>query len=372
MIVAIGASAGGIEATTELMRNLPPDTGMAFVLIQHLDPKHHSILTQLISKETTMRVVEVHDGMMVEANHVYVIPPNATMSISKRVLHLSPRENSHGHPTSIDQFMRSLAEEHGSKSVGVILSGSGSDGTLGLAEIRAQGGVTFAQDETTAKYDAMPRSAIAAGCVDYVLPPRGVARELTRLAHHPYVVHSRAAEAPELLPEEDVRLNMIFDLLRKACGVDFSYYRRTTILRRIQRRTVVHKIKDLKDYTKYVQTNPAEIKSLYQDILIHVTRFFRNPGVFEALKRLVFPSILEPRETEAGIRCPRPQGFAYFHPVVRDRRQRNEYRQGPHGYVSGEYPSGCLGGTAPAVLRQGRGRLPNQRDHPGNVHLRPA
>jgi two-component system, chemotaxis family, CheB/CheR fusion protein len=302
MIVAIGASAGGIEATTELMRSLPPDTGMAFVLIQHLDPKHQSILTQLMSKETAMRVVEVDDGMTVEANHVYVIPPNAMMSISKRVLHLSPRDNSHGHPTSIDQFMRSLAEEHGSNAVGVILSGSGSDGTLGLAEIRAQGGVTFAQDETTAKYDAMPRSAIAAGCVDYVLPPVGVARELTRIAQHPYVVRSRAAEGPELLPEEDVPLSMIFDLLRKASGVDFSYYRRTTILRRIQRRMVVHKIKGLKDYTKYVQTNPAEIKSLYQDILIHVTRFFRNPGVFEALKTLVFPSILEARKTEAAIR----------------------------------------------------------------------
>jgi len=302
MIVAIGASAGGIEATSELMRRLPVDTGMAFVLIQHLDPKPHSILTQLISKETAMRVVEVEDGMAVEANHVYVIPPNATMSISQRVLRLSPREDSHGHPMSIDLFMRSLAEEHGSKSVGVILSGSGSDGTLGLAEIRAQGGVTFAQDETTAKYDGMPRSAIAAGCVDYVLPPLGVARELTRLAHHPYVVRSRAAEGSELLPEEDVPLSMIFDLLRKAGGVDFSFYRRTTILRRIQRRLVVQKIEDLKDYTKYVQTNPPEIKALYQDILINVTRFFRNPGVFEALKTLVFPSVLEARKTEAAIR----------------------------------------------------------------------
>ena len=302
MIVAIGASAGGIEAITELIRSLPPDTGMAFVLIQHLDPKHHSILTQLISKETAMRVVEVDDGMTVEANHVYVIPPNATMSISKRVLHLSPREDSHGHPMSIDQFMRSLAEEHGSKSVGVILSGSGSDGTLGLAEIRAQGGVTFAQDETTAKYDGMPRSAIAAGSVDYVLPPVGVARELTRIAHHPYVVRSRAAEGPELLPEEDVPLSMIFDLLRKASGVDFSFYRRTTILRRIQRRMVVHKIENLKDYSKYVQTNAAEIKALYQDILINVTSFFRNPRVFEALKTLVFPSILEARKSQAAIR----------------------------------------------------------------------
>ena len=302
IIVAIGASAGGIEAITELIRHLPSDTGMAFVLIQHLDPKHHSILTELVSKETAMRVVEVKDGMTVETNHVYVIPPNASMSISKRVLRLRPRDDSHGHPTSIDQFMRSLAEEHGSKSVGVILSGSGSDGALGLAEIRAQGGVTFAQNELTAKYDGMPRSAIAAGCVDYVLPPQGVARELTRIARHPYVVDSRAAERPVLLPDGDGRLRIIFDLLRKANGVDFSFYRRTTILRRIQRRMVVHKIDELKDYVKYVQSNPAEIKALYQDILINVTSFFRNPRMFESLKKLVFPRILKTRPHDSPIR----------------------------------------------------------------------
>ena len=161
-VVAIGASAGGLEAFTELLSHLPADTGMGFVLIQHLDPKHESMLTELISRSTTMPVVEVQDGMKVQANHVYVIPPNATMTIQDHTLHLTAREV-RGQHLSVDFFMRALAESQGTNSIGVVLSGAGSDGSLGLAEIQAQGGVTFAQDETTAKYDGMPRSAIASG-----------------------------------------------------------------------------------------------------------------------------------------------------------------------------------------------------------------
>lgn len=172
--VAIGASAGGLEALTELIRALPPTTGMAFVLIQHMDPTHHSLLRDLVAKETSMAALEVTDGMRVEPNHVYVIPPNATMSIANRVLHLNPREDAFATRMTVDHFMRSLAEDQGSRSAGVILSGSGSDGTLGLAEIQAQGGVTFAQDESTARHDGMPRSAIASGAVDFVLPPKGI------------------------------------------------------------------------------------------------------------------------------------------------------------------------------------------------------
>src|SRR2546430_2521634 len=179
LIAAIGASAGGIEATTELLSHVPPDTGMAFVLVQHLDPSHHSMLTELLSKKTPMRVVEVTNGMTVEPNQVYVIPPNATMSISNHTLQLGPRtESSRGVHMSIDHFMRALAEEQGNRAIGIILSGSGTDGTAGLAQIQAQGGMTFAQDEASAKYASMPVSAVAAGCVDYVLPPRAIAHEL--------------------------------------------------------------------------------------------------------------------------------------------------------------------------------------------------
>src|SRR5713226_258689 len=186
-IVAIGASAGGIEAVTDLLKYLPANTGMAFVLVQHLDPKHHSILTELLARKTAMSVTEVSDGLPVKGNHVYVIPPNASMSISEDTLHLGPREESRGMHMPVDNFMRSLAEQKGNKGIGVILSGSGSDGTLGMAEIQAHGGVTFAQDEATAKYYGMPRSVVVAGCADYVLPPKGIAKEVTRIARHPYV-----------------------------------------------------------------------------------------------------------------------------------------------------------------------------------------
>jgi two-component system, chemotaxis family, CheB/CheR fusion protein len=301
LIVAIGASAGGVEAATELMSALDPDTGMAFVVVQHLDPKHQSILTELLAKRTSMPVEEVTDGIRVQPNHVYVIPPNASMSISDHTLRLRPREESRGIHMSVDQFMRSLAEEQGNHAIGVILSGSGSDGTLGMAEIQAQGGVTFAQDEATAKYEGMPRSVTAAGYVDYVLPPKGIALELARIARHPYVSQEADSAAPAI-PIESSGLTSVFQLLRRSTGVDFSHYRQTTILRRIQRRMVVHKIEKLEEYVKYIQTNPSEIKSLYQDLLINVTSFFRNPKVFDALKAEVLPEILGHRNPEATIR----------------------------------------------------------------------
>ncbi len=198
LIVAIGASAGGMQAFTELVRNLPADTGMAFVLIQHLDPKHHSVLAEILSRETHMKVAEAAEGMAVEPNHVYVIPPDTALTISDINLHLSPRSESPAPHMTADQFMRSLAHAQGNRAVGVVLSGTGTDGTLGMLEIQAHGGVTFAQDESTAKYDGMPRSAIAAGCVDYVLPPKDIARELARIARHPYVFRGRTAESTGL------------------------------------------------------------------------------------------------------------------------------------------------------------------------------
>ena len=200
LIAAIGASAGGMQAFAELMRSLPADTGMAFVLIQHLDPKHHSVLAEILSRETDMKVAEVSEGMTVEPNHVYVIPPNTSMTINGAALHLSPRSESPAPHMTADHFMRSLAEARGNCAVGVILSGTGSDGTLGMLEIQAHGGITFAQNESTAKYDGMPRSAIAAGSVDYVLAPKDIAHELARIARHPYIFRGRVADGAELVP----------------------------------------------------------------------------------------------------------------------------------------------------------------------------
>jgi two-component system CheB/CheR fusion protein len=301
-IVAIGASAGGIEALTDLMNYLATDTGMAFVLVQHLDPKHHSILTELLARKTAMPVTEVTDGLSVEPDHVYVIPPNASMTISDHTLHLGPREESRGAHMPVDHFMRSLAEQKGNRAIGIILSGSGSDGTLGMVEIQGHGGVTFAQDHATAKYDSMPRSAVVAGCVDYVLPTKGIAKELARIARHPYVARNTLSGATEDEAALGTGLSTIFQALKRATGVDFTHYRKTTILRRVQRRMVVHKIDKIEEYAKFVQSKPAEIKALYQDMLINVTSFFRGQRVFEALKSTVFPAIQKNLLRERGMR----------------------------------------------------------------------
>jgi two-component system, chemotaxis family, CheB/CheR fusion protein len=302
LIAAIGASAGGVEASTELVRHLPSNTGMAFVLIQHLDPKHHSMLSEILAKETAMPVMEVKDRMKVQPDHIYVIPPDASMSISDHMLRLGPREETRGSHMPIDRFMRSLAEAQGNRSVGVILSGTGTDGTLGLAEIQAQGGVTLVQDQNTARHDGMPRSAIAADCVDFVLPPSGIARELARIARHPYVAPGETAAKSAVSAAEANVLSTIYQLLRRSTGVDFTDYRQTTIRRRIERRMVVHRIDHLEEYMKYLLTNHAEVKALCQDMLINVTSFFRNPKVFDAVKSEVFPRILAHRPREATLR----------------------------------------------------------------------
>lgn len=300
-IVGVGASAGGLEAFTQLLGHLPQKSGMAFVLVQHLAPKHESALTELLSRATRIPVAEVKDGMAVEPDRVYVIPPNTNMAILNSHLHLMPREPAQHH-LPIDFFMRSLAEDRGSKAIGVILSGTASDGTLGMKAIKAEGGITFAQDEKSAKYGDMPRNAVAAGCVDFVFPPDGIARELIRIAHHPYLRQPQAVETAESSDERDDELRKIFILLRSATGVDFTHYKHTTIKRRIKRRMMLHKAESLKDYIKRLQENRVEVDALYQDILIHVTGFFRDPEVFEALKTLVFPNLLKNRTPEAPIR----------------------------------------------------------------------
>src|SRR5579863_229 len=301
MVVAIGASAGGIEATTELLMHLPDKTGLSFVVVQHLDPKHQSFLADLLSKRTTIEVSEVQDGMKIERDHIYVIPPNASMTISKRTLRLHPREESRGIHMPIDQFMRSVAEEHGDNAIGIVLSGSGTDGTLGIAEIQAQGGVTFAQDDATAKYNSMPRSAVNSGSVDYVLAPKQIARELVRIARLSLTRSPIAVEAK--VPASDgAVLSSVFQMLRGSTGVDFTHYRQTTILRRIQRRMIVHKMEKLEEYIRYLQSNSSEIKALYQDMLINVTSFFRNPPMFDALTAAVFPSLMKLCSADTAVR----------------------------------------------------------------------
>ncbi len=301
-IVGVGASAGGFEAFRELLKALPSDTGLALVLVQHLDPGHESLLAKLLSKATTMPVAEVEEGMTVEPNHVYVIPPNKTMGISNGTLHLMARGEPMAKHLPIDYFLTSLAADRGNRAIGVILSGTASDGTMGLKAIKSEGGITFAQDIKSAKYDGMPRSAIAAACVDFVLPPEGIASELARIGRHPYLGIEPPAQAEEPADDRDDELRKIFVVLQRATGVNFAYYKYSTIKRRIARRMLLHKLESSKQYLQFLHENPAEPAALCEDILIHVTGFFREPEAFQALAERVFPKILDTKPPGESIR----------------------------------------------------------------------
>ncbi len=294
-IVGVGASAGGLEAITTLLRAVPAEPGMAFVVVPHLDPTRQSNFAEILSRETRLTVEQIEDGMGVEVDHVYVIPPSCDLSMEGGRLHITNRADPRPINTTIDIFFRSLANDQGSKAIGVILSGTGSDGTLGLSTIKGEGGVTFAQDTQSAKYDSMPASAIAAGCVDLILPPDEIAQELSRIRNHPYVAGSfRGRGEAELLPALD-NIPQIFRLLRRSTKVDFSGYKPATIGRRIQRRMALRKMESLGDYVALLQRDRNEVNALYQDLLINVTSFFRNPETFEALKQEVYPAILKAR-----------------------------------------------------------------------------
>ncbi|MDF5711207.1 MAG: chemotaxis protein CheB [Nostoc sp. S4] len=299
-IVGMGASAGGLEAFTQLLNNLPNDTGMAFVLVQHLSPEHKSMLSEILSNSTQMPVHEVHDGMLVEPNHVYVIPPNKNMSISQGVLKLTTRVKTRGQYMTVDAFFFSLAE-YASRAIAVVLSGGDGDGTRGLQKIKEAGGITFAQCESTAQISSMPNTAVASGYVDFILPPQEIASELAKLSHHSYL-NRLSVEATEKLSDNTEALSTIFNLLRATSGVDFSYYKPTTLKRRILRRMVLYQLERLEDYIRYLQNNPTEVGALYQDLLINITHFFRDPEAFEALKSKVFPLIVNGRTPDLPIR----------------------------------------------------------------------
>ena len=298
-VVGIGASAGGLEAFTQMLRALPVDTGMAFVLVQHLAPTHASLLAEILSRTTSMPVTEVHDEPQVQPNRVYVIPPDRNMIISGGALQLLPREAAHGQHRPIDLFLRSLAEDRRDRAIGVILSGTATDGTLGLAEIKAEGGITFAQDDT-AQQNSMPRSAVASGCVDFVLSPAEIASEIGHIARHPHV--APAAPARRKAAESEPHPGEILEIVRRVKGVDFTQYKASSLNRRIHRRMILHKLAAIEDYARFLQQNPGEVEALYQDILINVTSFFRNPATFAALKAMVLPNLFKDRSRHEPLR----------------------------------------------------------------------
>lgn len=292
-IVAIGASAGGVEAASELFEALSPSTGMAFVYIQHLAPLHKSQLTEIIAKKTRMKVQEARHLMKLETNQVYVIPPNKEMSLVDGVLALNTREENHRMP--IDHFMVQLAEKHQTAAIGIVLSGVDSDGTLGLRAIKAGGGVTMVQDES-AQFQGMPQSAMAEGVVDMVLSPAGMAKELERLAQQ--VTQFQEVSGETAIADSDEDLVSILQLLKKSTGVDFTHYKMNTIKRRIVRRMLLFKVETLKDYLQYLRKHVNEVN----DLLINVTSFFRDPDTLEYLKKTVIPKMLKNKSPNHPVR----------------------------------------------------------------------
>ncbi len=301
-IVGVGASAGGLEAFTELLTALPLDTGMAFVLIQHLEAEHESMLTELLAKVTEMPVTEVRKATPVEPNHVYVIPANADLSLADGAIRVSARKAAAGRHLPIDHFFRTLAEAQAHLAIGVVLSGTASDGTLGLKAIKAAGGITFAQEPKSAKFDGMPKSALLAGCVDFVLSPERIARELSQLTFHPRTGLSDREKMEPLVPAWDEDWMRIFKLLRDASGVDFTFYKKPTIRRRVARRMALKNVERLSEYLKDLQTNREELDALYQDLLIQVTSFFRDPDVFRVLRNRILPRILAAKPAGDSVR----------------------------------------------------------------------
>ncbi|MGC1987251.1 MAG: chemotaxis protein CheB [Candidatus Acidiferrales bacterium] len=300
-VVGIGASAGGLEAFTELLRDLPEKTGMAFVLVQHLDPTHDSVLQEILARATRIPVREVKDNEVILRDHVYVIPANANMIIEDGALHLVPRESARSRNMPIDHFFRSLADSRGEQAIAVVLSGTASDGTLGCSAVKTAGGITFAQDEKSAKYGGMPHSAIYSGCIDFVLPPKSIAQELVRIGSHPYVARAATdSESASGLAAGHEHLHTLLAMLRQATGVDFAEYKQTTLQRRIKRRMVLHRLENVKDYIAYIKEHSDELDELYRDVLINVTGFFRDPEAFESLRNIIFPAILQDRHAEQG------------------------------------------------------------------------
>ena len=291
-IIGIGASAGGLEALEQFLRAMPPNTGMALVIVQHLDPTRKGIMVQLLSRATTMKVSQVTDRLPVEPNHVYVIPPNRDMSILHGVLHLLDPVAPRGLRLPIDFFFRALADDRKDRSIGVILSGMGSDGTLGLRAIKEKAGAVFVQSPDSAKFDGMPRSAIDAGLADVTAPAEELPGKIIAYLRHTHLVIGHEHDLEE---KAQSALEKVLILLRTQTGHDFTLYKKNTVYRRVERRMGLHQIDRIATYVKFLQNNPQETELLFKELLIGVTSFFRDPAAWNHLKQEVIPTFLKQR-----------------------------------------------------------------------------
>jgi len=301
-VVGIGASAGGLVAIEAFFAAMPADTesGMAFVVVQHLDPDHKSILIDLVKKYTKMRVYKVEDGMWVQPNCIYIIPPNCDMAFLKGKLHLLEPSAPRGLRLPIDFFFRSLAQDQRERAICVVLSGTGTDGTLGLKAVKGEGGMAMAQAPESAAYDGMPRSAIGTGLVDYVLPPDKMPEQL--IAYVQYAFGHRPKPIAASTPKDGETMQKVFILLRAQTGHDFSLYKQNTIQRRIERRMAIAQLDHLEDYVHYLRENPREVETLFRELLIGVTNFFRDPQAFEALQEHVIHRLFASKPAGDSVR----------------------------------------------------------------------
>ena len=299
-VIGVGASAGGLEACRRLLKGIPEDSGMAYILVQHLDPTHESILADLLQKVTTIPVQEISDNIHVEPDHIYIIPANKLLTATDGILQLSARPPKNYKNMPIDLFFTSLAAVHQDHAIGVVLSGTATDGTLGLTAIKSHGGITIAQEQQSAAYGAMPQSAIDAGVVDFILTPEKIPLQLLALQNKGTENHGNKGGIEEQIRQNEFK--QILALLRNRRGVDFTYYKQPTVRRRIDRRIALSMKENIGDYLLYLKENKTELDTLYQDLLIPVTQFFRDPKIFETISEVVLPALLKNRSGNEPIR----------------------------------------------------------------------
>jgi two-component system CheB/CheR fusion protein len=299
-IVGLGSSAGGLDALRRFFNSMASDSGMAFVLVQHLDPTHPSLIAELLGRCTAMSVMQVEADTPVEANHVYCLPPGRYLSISGRTLRLTEPDEAGSVRMPIDFFLRSLGADARERGIGIVLSGTGTDGTLGLRAIKAAGGLAIAQDPVTAEHDGMPRSTIADGAIDHVLSPEQMPDVLLEFLRHPH------ARGPSGLPAiEDIgreRLDEVLAILRDQTRFDFRSYKRSTLERRIGRRMGLKHTERVADYARLLTNDPAEAAALCEDLLISVTSFFRDPEAWRVLQQQVLRPLVARKESHAALR----------------------------------------------------------------------
>jgi two-component system CheB/CheR fusion protein len=298
-IVGIGASAGGLEAFEKFFSKMPADCGMAFVLVSHFAPTYKSLMPDLLRKYTQMDVYQVEDGMAVKPNTIYIIPPNKDIILQKGILLLKEPFMSRGIRHPIDAFFRSLAEDQKEKAICIVLSGTGTEGTLGLQAVKAEGGFVIVQSPESALYGGMPRSAMGTGLADLILSPEKMPDDLLKYVGRSLKVARKRPEEAIALPDY---LNKIFAVIKEKTGNDFSDYKQSTIKRRIEKRMFIHNIERVQDYIRFLQQNPDEARALFREFLIIVTKFFRDPEAFEVLKEKVIPELLEGRPTDQPVR----------------------------------------------------------------------